>query len=158
MLNCHWRRGDVGGAAQENIYSLHKNTHKSDWFICTCSAITWIIWIENAQMLTLLMIKNITQIEILYHFLFLVFMPILQVFFFLVFFFFSCFNDITDLSMTWSCNMYKKQTNVCYQKKLSPLFLTLLLNVTNGTGFYHQQPFEHWVYYHNDTSAYHLLE
>lgn len=71
-------------------------------------------------MLTLLTIKNITQIEILYHFLFLVFMPILQVFFF-SFFFLSCFNDITDLSMTWSCNMYKKQTNVCYQKKNCPL-------------------------------------
>lgn len=36
--------------------------------------------------------------------------------------------------------MYKKQTNVCYQKTV-PFVLTLLLNVTNGTGFYHQQPF-----------------
>lgn len=38
-----------------------------------------------------LAIKNITQNEILYHFLFLIFMPILQVFFL---FFFSSFNDI----------------------------------------------------------------
>lgn len=99
--------------------------------------------------------KKWRQVRFYITFLFLIFMPILQVFF--SFFFLLLMTYRFFWAWTWSCNMYKNKTNVCYQKTV-PFVLTLLLNVTNGTGFYHQQPFEHWVYYHNDTSAYHLLE
>lgn len=96
-------------------------------------------------MLTLLAIKNITQSEILYHFLFLIFMPILQVFFSCFFLILMTYRFEHDLEL-----QYVQKTNVCYKKKKTkktqqtvPFVLTLLLNVTNGTGFYHQQPFEH---------------
>lgn len=57
-------------------------------------------------------LKTWHQVRFYITFLFLIFMPILQVFFS----FFSSFNDIQILSMTWSCNMYKNKLTLCYQK------------------------------------------
>lgn len=41
--------------------------------------------------------------------------------------------------------MYKNKLMLSKKNKQKtvPFVLLLLLNVTNGTGFYHQQPFEH---------------